>query len=311
MRAALDAYVVRGVGHNISFLRDLCAHPRFIEGRLTTAFIKEEYPQGFKGVQLNAGQKAQVVAGAAMMNVIRAYAGRQLSGRSEAAPPPAVSDVVVTLGVAFVGPDGKQVGPAPEHYGVKVQLEVPEGASPADVADAAGGETWSIAITPVGADGKPLPGGSPQVIRLANVDWSVDDPLMLAALPDAPASAPPSEHTLRLQHVERTPEGFKLLAYGATVDAYVRSPAAFALAGHMLPKHARDFSKVLVSPMPGTLVSVAVKDGQEVEEGQEVAVVEAMKMQNVLRAPKKGRVKKVAAAAGKTLAVDETIIEFE
>ena len=46
MRAALDAYVIRGVGHNISFLRDLCAHPRFAAGRLTTAFIKEEYPQG-------------------------------------------------------------------------------------------------------------------------------------------------------------------------------------------------------------------------------------------------------------------------
>lgn len=305
MRAALDAYVIRGVGHNIPFLRDLCAHPRFIAGNLTTAFIKEEYPQGFKGVQLKGGETLNLVAGAAMMNVVRQYAGRQLSGRSEASPPPNVSDVVVTLGAPFVGPDGKPSGPAPQSFAVQVGLE---SAPDADI-ETAGGETWAIAVTKLAADGKPA--GPASTVRLSNVDWSVDDPLFLASLPDCPAGAPPSEKTLRLQQVARTPEGFIIQAYGATVDTYVRTPRQFALAQHMLPKHARDFSSVIVSPMPGTLISLAVKAGQEVEEGQEVAVVEAMKMQNVLRAPKKGKVKSLAAKPGQTLAVDQTIVEFE
>jgi propionyl-CoA carboxylase alpha chain len=92
---------------------------------------------------------------------------------------------------------------------------------------------------------------------------------------------------------------------------YVRSPLAHALNSYMLPKRMRDLGRSLVSPMPGSLISVAVVEGQEVEEGQEVAVVEAMKMQNLLRAPKKGRVKKVHAKPGDTLQLDQEIVSFE
>lgn len=305
MRAALDAYVIRGVGHNIPFLRDLCDHPRFAEGRLSTGFIKDEYPGGFTGVQLTPAQTEQVVGGAALMNVIRQYATRQLSGRSEAAPPPEVSEVVITLGTPTAGPDGKPTGPPPPTFAVTVQLAL-SGAG--DASESAlpdiepGAETWALSITKLGPGG---PEGAPSLLRMGSVDWSLDDPLFLADLPDVPASAPPSASTLRLQQVARTPEGFTLLAYGATVDVAVRTRRAWELAGHMLPKRARDLSRVLASPMPGTLVSLAVAPGSEVEEGQEVAVVEAMKMQNVLRAPKKGRVKSVAAKAGQTLAVDQ------
>jgi len=142
------------------------------------------------------------------------------------------------------------------------------------------------------------------------VDWQLDDPLFLAHLPDTPPGAPPSARTLRLQCAGRHPEGFALIAYGASVQAFVRTPRQFALAAHMLPKRVRDLSRVLVSPMPGTLVSLAVAPGQDVEEGQEVAVVEAMKMQNVLRAEKAGVVSKVFAKQGAHLKVDQPIVEF-
>ena len=91
----------------------------------------------------------------------------------------------------------------------------------------------------------------------------------------------------------------------------MRTPLAHALNSHMLPLRTRDATRALVSPMPGALVSVAVAAGQVVEEGQECAVVEAMKMQNLLRAPRKSRVTKVCAKPGDTLALDQVIVEFE
>ena len=72
-----------------------------------------------------------------------------------------------------------------------------------------------------------------------------------------------------------------------------------------------DTSKFLLCPMPGLLVSMSVKDGDFIEEGQILCSVEAMKMENVFRAEKKGKVKKVNVVAGDSLAVDDVIIEFE
>ena len=72
-----------------------------------------------------------------------------------------------------------------------------------------------------------------------------------------------------------------------------------------------DTSKLLLCPMPGVVTTIAVKQGDRVEAGQTLATVEAMKMENVLKAEKQGRVKRVAVAAGQSLAVDELILEFE
>jgi propionyl-CoA carboxylase alpha chain len=79
----------------------------------------------------------------------------------------------------------------------------------------------------------------------------------------------------------------------------------------MLPLEKKDFSNVLRSPMPGTLVSIEVAPGDTVEPGQQVAVVEAMKMQNVLRAPKHAVIKSVFAKPGANLKTDQVIIEYE
>ena len=78
----------------------------------------------------------------------------------------------------------------------------------------------------------------------------------------------------------------------------------------MVYKEPADMSKYLLSPMPGLLVSLAVAEGDEVKEGQELAVVEAMKMENSLRALQDGVVASVNAEVGASLAVDEIIIEF-
>ena len=111
--------------------------------------------------------------------------------------------------------------------------------------------------------------------------------------------------------VDKIPSGFRVRHNGADLKVLIRNERQFQLSKYMLEKIAADMSKFLLCPMPGMLVSVNVSVGEEVQEGQSLCVVEAMKMENVLRAEKKGIIKSINTEPGMSLAVDETIIEFE
>ena len=111
--------------------------------------------------------------------------------------------------------------------------------------------------------------------------------------------------------VGKVPNGFRLRLRGADMNVYVRTPRQAELAALMPEKVAPDTSKLLLCPMPGLIVKVNVEVGQEVQEGQALCTVEAMKMENILRAERKGIVSKINATAGDSLAVDEVIMEFE
>ncbi len=109
----------------------------------------------------------------------------------------------------------------------------------------------------------------------------------------------------------RTRMGFKLTTRGASHAARVLPGHIAHLADHMIEKIAPDLSKFLICPMPGLLTTLHVGEGDKVEAGQPLAVVEAMKMENILRAEKSGTVKLVNAQAGDSLAVDAVILEME
>ena len=111
--------------------------------------------------------------------------------------------------------------------------------------------------------------------------------------------------------VATRPAGFRLTTRGASHDVRVLPARIAPLTQHMIAKVAPDMSRYLVCPMPGLLVALHVKEGDKVEAGQPLAVVEAMKMENILRAEKAGVVKSVNAAAGESLAVDAVILEME
>ena len=111
--------------------------------------------------------------------------------------------------------------------------------------------------------------------------------------------------------VEYGPNGYRMRHRGADLKGLVQTPRKFALSRHMIEKTPPDTSKLLLCPMPGLVVSVAVAKGDAVEEGQALCTVEAMKMENVLRAQKKGVISKVNAGAGDSLMVDDIILEFE
>jgi propionyl-CoA carboxylase alpha chain len=104
--------------------------------------------------------------------------------------------------------------------------------------------------------------------------------------------------------------GYRLSHRGVSVDAHVFSTREAELARLMPEKKAADTSKKLLCPMPGLVVSIAVTDGQEIKAGEPLAIVEAMKMENILRAERDAVVKKVHVKKGDSLAVDAVIMEF-
>ncbi|MFN4310774.1 MAG: acetyl-CoA carboxylase biotin carboxylase subunit [Ferrovibrio sp.] len=110
--------------------------------------------------------------------------------------------------------------------------------------------------------------------------------------------------------VSARPDGVRIVHGGAELDIAVRTPRAAELARLMPEKLPPDMSKFLLCPMPGLVVSINVAEGEPVKAGQALAVVEAMKMENVLRAERDGTVKKVNAKKGDSLAVDQVILEF-
>ena len=145
------------------------------------------------------------------------------------------------------------------------------------------------------------------MVSLGNSDyqvetnWSLGEPLFKADVNGKDISV----------QVERSAKGYRLLYRGAEINAQILSPKAALLSAHIVYKAPADMSKFLLSPMPGLLVKMAVKEGQEVKEGEELAVVEAMKMENSLRAVQDGIVGKISAVEGGSLMVDEIILEFE
>jgi propionyl-CoA carboxylase alpha chain len=111
--------------------------------------------------------------------------------------------------------------------------------------------------------------------------------------------------------VDKMVGGFRIRFRGADIKVYVRTPRQAELAELMPEKLPPDTSKLLLCPMPGLIVKIDVAEGEEVQEGQALCTVEAMKMENILRAEKKGIVTKINAGPGDSLAVDEVIMEFE
>jgi propionyl-CoA carboxylase alpha chain len=249
MRHALDAFELEGIGHNLPFLSAVMDHPRFAEGAITTAFIAEEYPDGFHGVTPGAEDIARLARLAAAMQAAADTRATQISG---------VLD--------------NRARPTPKAYVVKIA-----------------GESHEVALENGAAPGVDLG------------DWIPGRTLARVSVDGAPLAV----------KVAMLTEGMRLRWRGADLRVAVRPPHLARLAKLMPEKEDAGSAKQLLCPMPGLVVSIAVSVGDEVQEGQALATVEAMKMENVLRAERKGVVKAINAAPGASMAVDDVIMEFE
>ena len=258
MRLALDEFEVEGIGHNLPFLSAVMDHPKFVSGDISTAFIAEEYPEGFLGATLPADDILRIAASVSAMHRVAEIRRARISGRLDH--------------------HERHVG---EHWVVLVAGQE----FPVRITADKQGSTVEIAGRKLRVESDWLPG---QSLARLSVDGS---PLVLK--------------------VDRLPSGFRLRVRGADLKTYVRRPRAAELARLMPEKLPPDTSKFLLCPMPGLVVKVNVAAGDEVQEGQALATVEAMKMENILRAERKGVVKSVNASAGESLKVDDVIMEFE
>ncbi|WP_170422832.1 acetyl-CoA carboxylase biotin carboxylase subunit [Ruegeria arenilitoris] len=259
MRVALDSFEVEGIGHNLPFLSAVMDHPKFVSGDMTTAFIAEEYPDGFEGVELPEGDLRRIAACCAAMYRVSEIRRTRVSGRMDN--------------------HERKVG---NRWVVSVQ-----------------GKEFAVRV---GADkeGATIKFEDGQTLRVAS-DWTPGDQLAVLDVDGSPL----------VLKVGKISGGFRIRNRGADLKVNVRRPRQAELAKLMPEKLPPDTSKMLLCPMPGLVVKIDVEVGQEVQEGQALCTIEAMKMENILRAEKKGVVAKVNAGPGDSLAVDEVIIEFE
>ncbi|MBL6855253.1 MAG: acetyl/propionyl/methylcrotonyl-CoA carboxylase subunit alpha [Rhodobacteraceae bacterium] len=259
MEKSLNEFELEGIGHNIPFLSAVMQHSRFLEGDITTAFIEEEFPDGFRGSQLKNDKLQMIAAASSAMHRLAEIRRTRISGRMDNHTRRVESDWVVGLA------------------GLNFEINL------------VGDKTGSNATF---SDGTTL--------RVES-DWTPGDTI---------AEFKINEELLSFK-VDKIQSGFRFRCFGADLNVLVRNKRQYELSRYMKEKIAPDMSKFLLCPMPGMLVSMNVTVGDDVEQGQSLCVVEAMKMENVLRAEKKGKIKKINANQGNSLSVDEVIIEFE
>jgi propionyl-CoA carboxylase alpha chain len=259
MRVALDSFEVEGIGHNLPFLSAVMDHPKFVSGDMTTAFIAEEYPDGFEGVTLPEGDLRRIAASCAAMHRVAEIRRTRVSGRMDNHERKVGKRWVVSL----------------EGHELAVQVNADKEGATVKFED---GST----------------------VRVAS-DWTPGDQLAVLDVDGSPL----------VLKVGKVSGGFRIRNRGADLKVHVRRPRQAELAKLMPEKLPPDTSKMLLCPMPGLVVKIDVEVGQEVQEGQALCTIEAMKMENILRAEKKGTVAKINAGPGDSLAVDEVIIEFE
>ena len=256
MLEALDNYQVHGISHNLTFLSAIMGHPRFAEGRLSTAFIEEEYPGGFSPLAGDA-ELAVLVPVAAAIEYCLGARRTKISGQLHKRPATGALEFFVSTGET-------------DH---------------------------AVTVEAVGDDLSVAWNGGETVLKS---DWRPGNELFHAKLNGTAVTVQVAQFGTRLSLAWR----------GAEMEVTVRSPRAAKLASRMPKREPVDLSRFLLSPMPGLMVSLAVSEGDEVRMGQALAVVDAMKMENVLRAERDGVVAHIKVAQGDSLRVDQVIMEF-
>ncbi|GGH25228.1 acetyl/propionyl-CoA carboxylase subuit alpha [Alsobacter metallidurans] len=257
---ALDAFAIEGIRHNIPFLSALMAHERWKAGRLSTGFIAEEFPEGFKPIAPE-GETAHLMA------AVAAAIDHKLNGRKR-------------------GISGQLRAAAPVQFETERVVML-------------GGQRFDVAIEDM---------SYATVVRFGeghshevSSGWRPGEPVWQGTV---------DGNEVALQ-VRPLLNGVALSHAGAYAAARVYTRREAELAALMPEKVAADTGKFLLCPMPGLVKAISVAEGQEVKAGEMLCIVEAMKMENVLRAEKDGTVAKILAKEGDSLAVDAVIIEFK
>ena len=271
MREALNGFVIRGISSNIPFQAALLAHPKFVAGDFNTGFIAENYSQGFRAEDVPHDDADLLIALASF--VYRKYRNRaaNISGQMEGHELEIGEDfVVLTLG---------QKG-----------VTTPTTVSITDFNEKTGSSSIKV--------------GSNSYKICSN--YRLGEVRVEGTCNGLPFTAQVERGTL----AGKNPLAIRVSHNGTQIDTLVLSKRAAELHSVMPYKAPADMSRFVLSPMPGLLAEVSVQVGQKVQAGERVAVIEAMKMENVLFAQADGVVKSIVASKGESLTVDQVIVEF-
>jgi propionyl-CoA carboxylase alpha chain len=256
MKKALDTYVIRGLGHNVAFCRDVLRQPKFVQGTYSTKFIPETYPKGFKPLPLSEDEKLNLVGFLSQMKEVT---------NKFSVNPSNTETYVIKLGAEF--------------YGVTKN------------------ETGQVGVLRLDSDQKD---GS---VLSPSISWNNTEPLISGSV---------NNKELHVQFYEHTHSGYQISFQGHFFKVEFLTPNQYELYHHCASAAAEGASqKEFLAPMPGAVISVAVGEGTKVETGQELAILEAMKMRNVLRAERPGVIKKVHCKAGQSVQVDQLLFEID
>jgi propionyl-CoA carboxylase alpha chain len=260
MAQGLDGFYIDGIQHNVPFVSAIMNNPRWKEGALSTGFIAEEFPDGFKGNPTTPDLADRLTTVACVLDHIENRRKRKISGQMSGRAVKVSRQRKVRL-----GEDWHDIEVVHETERL-IQILIP-------------GERGERAIVS---------------------QWTPGTPVWHGIIDGEEISV----------QVRRISNGYRLSHRGVSVDARVYTPREAELVKLMPKKLAADTSKKLLCPMPGLVVALHVGEGAEVRAGDALAVVEAMKMENILRAERDGTVKKIIARAGDSLSVDAVIMEF-
>ena len=259
MSVALDEFEIEGVGHNLPFLLAVMNNKKFQFGEITTAFIAEEFTEGFHGVQPDDQAIIDFCLAATFMHIRSERRAADISGTTENHRRKLNIEWVATI-----AHHSHSLSVAADNGGFAISVD---GAKPAHVMS-----DWQ-------------PGQTKTKFQFGAQSKTIK--------------------------TSKTRKGFRLRYQGMDVTVQVMSPRVAQLAKLMPIKKPKDTSNLLLCPMPGMLRKLYVEAGDIVEAGQTLAMVEAMKMENILRAERRSKIKHIAAEAGASLSVDEIIMEFE
>ena len=258
MARALEDLHIEGPGHNTAFLSAVMDQARFASGELSTNYIKDEFPDGFTGLEPQPWQSDIILAAAVSMHLTLSERARSIGGALTATNHR--KDWVVLAG------------------GVRRDVTVSEGEG-------------SLTID-LPAEGR--------AITLSNRNWRPGSALFSAVVNGRAFTAT----------VAAAPEGFVIRFRAARQRVLVLTPSGADLHQRLPVKVPPDTSRTVVSPMPGLVVSMDVIEGEEVKEGQVICVIEAMKMQNIIRAERDGQIKMLGAKTGDSVAADDVLAQF-
>jgi propionyl-CoA carboxylase alpha chain len=260
MARGLDSFYIDGIQHNVPFVSAIMSNPRWQEGALSTGFIAEEFPDGFKGNPVTPELADRLTTIACVIDHVENRRKRKISGQMSGRPVKFSRKRCIRLGKDW--------------HDVEVVHDTER----------------LIQILHPGERGE----------RAIVSQWTPGTPVWHGVIDGEEISV----------QVRRISNGYRLSHRGVTVDAHVYTLREAELVKLMPEKVATDTSKKLLCPMPGLVVALHVAEGAEVKAGDALAIVEAMKMENVLRAERDGIVNKINVKAGDSLSVDAVIMEF-